>query len=252
MTSFEAFQAIYKAKRTKSKTWRSRYINKYLKLKSEEQMQIKKRQGNVDKMNKIVIYGGALTGKTTLAGKIGKDKDDILVFSTDGNAARQDFITADLEYKSVIGTNKEIATVLNSVIDRVHHVVFDLIEGIEDDMQRQFRANNLKASKPAKLTYDQWDEISAFYGGLYTVLMQFQDHFTYIFISRERDEYGKNKKGEEIILGKVPALRDNPSKIIIPDVDLKVYASNWGGDVEYEIIGKRNVPEQLIKLIEGE
>lgn len=252
MTSFEAFQAIYKAKRTKSKTWRNRYISKYLKLKSEEQMQIKKRQGNVDKMNKIVIYGGALTGKTTLAGKIGKDKDDILVFSTDGNAARQDFITADLEYKSVIGTNKEIATVLNSVIDRVHYIVFDLIEGIEDDMQRQFRANNLKAGKPAKLTYDQWDEISAFYGGLYTVLMQFQDHFTYIFISRERDEYGKNKKGEEIILGKVPALRDNPSKIIIPDVDLKVYASNWGGDVEYEIIGKRNVPEQLIKLIEGE
>lgn len=251
MITFNAFEAIYKAKRTKSKTWRTRYIKRYLELK-EEQMKIKKRQGNVEKMNKIVIYGGALTGKTTLAGKIGKDKDDILVFSTDGNAARQDFITADLAYTGTIETNKEIASVLNSIVGRVHYVVFDLIEGIEDDIQRQFRAKNLASKAPAKLTYAQWDEVSAFYGGLYTVLMAFQEHFTYIFISRERDEYGKNKKGEEIILGKVPALRDNPSKIIIPDVDLKIYASNWNGDVEYEIIGKRNVPEQLIKLIEGE
>lgn len=252
MKTFEAFEAIYKAKRTKSSSWRVRYIKHYLELKREGEMKIKKRQGNVEKMNKIVIYGGALTGKTTLAGKIGKDKDDILVFSTDGNAARQDFITADLAYTGTLETNKEIASVLNSVIGRVHYVVFDLIEGIEDEMQRKFRESNLKSGKAAKLTYDQWDEISALYGGLYTVLMAFQEHFTYIFISREREEYGKNKKGEEIILGKVPALRDNPSKIIIPDVDLKIYASSWGGDVEYEIIGKRNIPESLIKIIEGE
>lgn len=246
---YEALVALYKAKQSTDDAERIEYLKEYIRLKGEAEMKMRKAKAPSEKMSKIIIYGGAMSGKTTLAAKIAKDNENIAFLSTDGNAYRQGYIAGDVEYKGVLETSQDIADTIKSLVGKVEYIAFDLIEGIEDAMRANFIKTNLKENKGAQISPNQWGQIGAFYVLLAEVLMNYQDNFTYIFISRENERFTKDGKTS---LGMEPALRDLPAKEIMPDVDLKIHASNWGGDIEYEIIAKRNVPEQLIKLIEGE
>lgn len=246
---YEALVVLYKAKQTTDEVERIKYIDDYIRLKGEAEMKIRKAKVPTEKMSKIIIYGGAMSGKTTLAAKIAGNDENITFLSTDGNAYRQGYIAGEVEYIGILETAQDIADTIKSLIGKVEYIAFDLIEGIEDAMRASFIKTNLKDNKGAQISPNQWGKIGAFYVLLSEVLTNYQDKFTYIFISRENERFTKDGKTS---LGMEPALRDLPAKEIMPDVDLKIHATNWGGDIEYEIIAKRNVPEQLIKIIEGE
>lgn len=246
---YEALVALYKAKQTADDTERMEYLKEYIRLKGESQMKFKRAKAPIEKMNKISIYGAKMTGKTTLAAKIAGNNDNVAFISTDGNAYRQGYIAARVEYKGILETTQEIADAIESVVGKVEYITFDLIEGIEDKMRANFIIENLKNDKGSNISPNQWGQIAAFYALLSKILDNYQEHFAYIFISRENEKFTKDGKTS---LGFASALRDLPAKEIMPDVDLEIHASNWGGDIEYEIIAKRNVPESLIKLIEGE
>ena len=60
---YDALVALYKAKQTTDDAERIEYLKEYIGLKGEAEMKMRKAKTPSEKMSKIIIYGGAMSGR---------------------------------------------------------------------------------------------------------------------------------------------------------------------------------------------
>lgn len=177
--------------------------------------------------NRIYIYGGALSGKTTLVGKLLKKT---IFVSTDGNAKRQGYqaINFNPNYKTKAGAEQErpeltahnelirIFKILKKNEAKFDGIAFDLIEGIDNELQVQIdNAETMNKDDRA----NKWGPIKSFYMNLYSLINRLFPDKVVFFLSREttwEDEKTKKQMRE-------PALRKSPRNSIDGNINTMLY-----------------------------
>jgi len=204
-------------------------------------MQIQQYGQRNPQLDRILITGGGLTGKTTLAAKFASSPDRALFISTDGNAARQGYQTIVFEYPQNVG---DVLNQFKKTIDFAfqHHsnfdvLVWDLAEDIDEYMQVGLRDE--LADQKSMLR--AWGKIHLFYKFAQTHLMtHLRKHpgKKTILLSRDVEEYGKGKDKDKII-GYIPALRKVLKNIILKDQDAEIRCYFEQKQRKFEVTGLR-------------
>lgn len=182
------------------------------------------------KLNRVLISGGMLTGKTTLAAKFADDPSRVIFVSTDGNALGQGYRGIQFEFpREAPGMKKnllEVIELLEANANSFDVIVFDLIEDFDENMQTLLSADldNQKTSLKA------WGKITGLYRDLQSLLRNnFQDK-TVILISREEAEVETDRWNKVVKTTYKAVLRDTLKNRILKDVDadIRVFIDDKG------------------------
>lgn len=182
-------------------------------------MQIKPAGTRSPKLNRVLISGGGLSGKTTLAAKFASSPDRALFISTDGNAYKQGYQAIDFEFpqkaEQIIANFTQALNMAEQGTQSWDVLVIDLIEDFDERAQTLLRSelDNFKTTMKA------WGKINALYKDMQSIMMsKFRDK-TIILLSRDVEEIDQ-KSGE--ITGYKPALRKTLKNIVLKDQDVEI------------------------------
>lgn len=182
------------------------------------------------KLNRVLITGGMLSGKTTLAAKFATDPRRVVFVSTDGNALGQGYRGIQFEFpQQAVGMKRnliEVIDILRKYEDSFDVIVFDLIEDFDESMQSLLseELDNFKTSLKA------WGKITGLYRDLQSLLRTNFQNKTVILVSREEKQEVKNGRGEVVKTTYEAVLRDTLKNRILKDVDadIRVYIDDDG------------------------
>ena len=195
------------------------------------------------RLDRVLITGGALAGKTTLASKFVSSPDKILYLSSDGNAASQGYYAITFDFPR---DAKEMKPRFNQMLEiakkhknQFEAIALDLIEDYDERMQALLGG---ELTNP-KTTLRAWGSVNIFYKHMHDVLTDAFGDKTLIFLSRDTEEYyekdipSKNiKKGD--LKGYMPALRKKMKNIVLKDhaAELRCYVENGQRKVDIEFL----------------
>lgn len=174
------------------------------------------------KLNRILISGSALTGKTVTAAKFASSPERAFFISTDHNAINQGYRGIKFEFpKSPNDMMKRVIESLDlaeSAIQTWDVLIIDLTEDFDERYQSLLRPEFDKAKDKRAV----WGKITSLYKDMQTMLMtRFTDR-TIIFLTREVDEEIKNKWGDVLKVNHYPALRETLRNQLLKDQDAEI------------------------------
>lgn len=184
-------------------------------------MQIKPAGTRSPKLTRVLISGGGLSGKTTLAAKFASSSDRALFISTDGNAYKQGYQAIDFEFpqkaEQIITNFTQALNMAEQSTESWDVLVVDLIEDFDERAQTLLSGelNNFKSTMKA------WGKINSLYKDMQSLMMSKFHDKTIVLLSRDVEEIDQ-KSGD--IIGYKPALRKSLKNIILKDQDVEIRA----------------------------
>ena len=200
-------------------------------------MQIKPAGTRTPKLTRVLISGGGLSGKTTLAAKFASSSDRALFISTDGNAYKQGYQAIDFEFpqkaEQIITNFTQALNMAEQSSESWDVLVIDLIEDFDERAQTLLRGelNNFKSTMKA------WGKINSLYKDMQSLMMSKFHDKTIVLLSRDVEEIDQ-KSGE--VIGYKPALRKSLKNIILKDQDVEIRAYfDRSGNRQFDISNLR-------------
>lgn len=200
-------------------------------------MQIKPAGTRTPKLTRVLISGGGLSGKTTLAAKFASSSDRALFISTDGNAYKQGYQAIDFEFpqkaEQIITNFTQALNMAEQSTESWDVLVIDLIEDFDERAQTLLRGelNNFKSTMKA------WGKINSLYKDMQSLMMSKFHDKTIVLLSRDVEEIDQ-KSGE--VIGYKPALRKSLKNIILKDQDVEIRAYfDRSGNRQFDISNLR-------------
>nr|MBU7533012.1 AAA family ATPase [Lactococcus lactis] len=200
-------------------------------------MQIKPAGTRSPKLTRVLISGGGLSGKTTLAAKFASSNDRALFISTDGNAYKQGYQAIDFEFpqkaEQIITNFTQALNMAEQNAESWDVLVIDLIEDFDERAQTLLRGelNNFKSTMKA------WGKINSLYKDMQSLMMSKFHDKTIVLLSRDVEEIDQ-KSGE--VIGYKPALRKSLKNIILKDQDVEIRAYfDRSGNRQFDISNLR-------------
>lgn len=185
-------------------------------------MQMQEYGHRTPKMTRILITGGMLSGKTTLAAKFSDNPERVVFVSTDGNALSQGYRGIRFEFPNsadqMMSKITECMNLLRANQNSFDVIVWDLIEDIDEVSQTLLRPELENPKKSLKA----WGKISGMYKDLQTLLRSNFEDKTVILLSRENRNDIKNKWGDVVKTEYTAVLRDTLKNQVLKDVDASV------------------------------
>jgi len=219
-------------------------------------MQLNQFGNRTANLNRILITGGGLSGKTTLASKFVSSPDKILFLSTDGNANSQGYYSIDFEFPEMASNMRsqwdKMITLVAKHKAQFEAIALDLVEDYDEHLQSLLydELNDMKKQEGA------WGAINKFYKYMNMTLKRHCLDKRLIFLSRDEEEYYTQsipskgiKRGD--IKSYVPALRKKMRNILLKDhaAELRCYVDGKQRRVDIEFIRyeeKRGEIERII------
>lgn len=199
-----------------------------------EEMTLEKIEKQKPKLTRMLIKGGALSGKTTLAAKFGRNP---LFISTDGNAKRQGYLTINFVFPN---NPKQMLSQFKKALDMAvkakeetqwDTLVIDLVEDFDENMQLM-----LRDKLTSKNALQGWGEITAFYNDLQAILKVYLPDNLIVFLSREVEEYKKDiRTQEDKFVGYTSALRRTLQNKLLKDPDAIIRCESIDGKIYQNI-----------------
>lgn len=201
---------------------------------------------------RMLFSGAACSGKTTTsAEKFGRP----FFISTDGNAKEQGYRGIKFDFKRC-ESHKDILTQFIYCLDIAERIrnTFDVLSfDLIDEYDRQAQSMLRDELENYKLSRMAWGKIKALYCDMHVhIEHRFEDKDVH-FLTREEPIYKPDpkNKGEKILIGYKPNLRDTLKDAILKDQAFEIRCVHEHGKREYIITSTRwpEKQQELLRLL---